>query len=150
MHLIFNALLSSTDECSLGQVAQRIRGALVKVSRPSSLAALLHTLSYEESPQRIWQAFIGDHHLLVTTWANAGLYSVDFGLGGAIRFAEGITPGMDGLVIIKEAPPGIRSLEGDGTETRHSWTESGADVTVHLNADVMERLIKDPALLPVC
>ncbi|PYH91548.1 transferase family protein [Aspergillus ellipticus CBS 707.79] len=131
----------------LPPIAQRIRQTLTRVRDPTLLAAHLHRLAYETSPQRIWQGFLGDRHIMVTTWARAGLYEVDFGLGPlpTARYADGLLANLDGLLLIKEAPPGRRS-EVDG-QSPPIWTEYGVDVQLHLRTEVMDRLIQDPALL---
>ena len=127
----------------LPPIAQRIRQTLSRVRQPALLAAHLHSLAYEKSPQRIWQGFLGRRHVMTTTWARAGLYEVDFGLGPhpSARYADGILANMDGLVLIKEAPPGQRS-------DLPTWTEHGVDVQIHLRTEDMERLLLDPLLLP--
>ena len=81
----------------------------------------------------------------MTTWARAGIYDVDFGLGSRIRYADGIVPNLDGCVLIKDAPPPPgQFLSG----SRLSWTRSGVDISVHICTEDMERLLKDPLLLP--
>lgn len=124
-----------------GKIARRIRETLVETSNPTNLAAHLHSVAYEKSPQRLWQAFLGRRHILVTTWARAGIYDVDFGLGSGIRYADAVLPAMDGGVLIKEGP---------SLSSAQSWTDKGVDVTVHLRTEDMERLVLDPQLLPAC
>lgn len=128
-----------------GKIARRIRETLIETSDSTNLAAHLHSVAYEKSPQRLWQAFLGRRHILVTTWARAGIYDVDFGFGSGIRYADAVLPAMDGGVLIKEGPSSsaISSLA-------HSWTDNGVDVTIHLRTEDMERLVLDPRLLPVC
>jgi hypothetical protein len=81
----------------------------------------------------------------VTTWARAGIYDVDFGLGSRIRYADGVVPNFDGNILIKEAPPSSGEILSG---SRPSWTDSGVDISVHICAEDMERLLKDPLLLP--
>lgn len=128
-------------------ISQSIRKTVNQMTRPAAIAAHLHSLAYETCPQRIWQAFLGSRHLLVTSWARAGVYEVNFGLNESpkIRYAEGVLADLDGCVLIKEAPP-PQGADGSGG----SWTDNGVDVSVHLRAEDMERLIKDPLLLPKC
>ncbi|KAI8281167.1 hypothetical protein K4K60_004401 [Colletotrichum sp. SAR11_57] len=126
-------------------VARKVRNTISEVNSPASIADHLHSAAYEKSPQRIWQAFLGRRHILVTTWARAGIYDVDFGLGSHIRYADGVVPNLDGNILIKEAPPSSGEfLSG----SRPSWTDSGVDVSVHICTEDMERLLKDPLLLP--
>ena len=126
---------------NLNTVAQHIRKTITKANNPTLLRAHLHSVAFEKSPQRIWQAFLGRRHIVVTTWARAGLYEVDFGFGGGskVRYAEGVVPDMDGIVLIKEAGP---------VERGNPWTENGVDVSIRLRTEDMERLMRDPLLLP--
>ncbi|EQB55583.1 transferase [Colletotrichum gloeosporioides Cg-14] len=130
---------------AIGAIAGKVRDTISKISSPANLADHLHSAAYEKSPQRIWQAFLGRRHILVTTWARAGLYDVGFGLGSSIRYADGVVPNLDGNILIKEAPPSSGEfLSG----SRPSWTDSGVDVSVHICTEDMERLLEDSLLLP--
>ncbi|ATY60297.1 transferase family [Cordyceps militaris] len=131
------------EAASLGSVATRVRGTIGQVLKPEPIGDHLHSLAYEKSPQRIWQAFLGRRHILVTTWARAGVYNIDFGFASEIRYVDGIVPDMDGIVVIKEAPP-IVAAEAPDT----SWTRSGVDVSIRIRAEDMERLLADPLLFP--
>ncbi|KAF2625641.1 transferase [Macroventuria anomochaeta] len=136
---------SSNATSAMVPIARKIRHIISTVSDPANLADHLHSAAYEKSPQRIWQAFLGRRHILVTTWARAGIYDVDFGLGSRIRYADGVVPNLDGNILIKEAPPSSGEfLSG----SRPSWTDSGVDISVHICAEDMERLLMDPLLLP--
>ncbi|KAF4449590.1 Hydroxycinnamoyl-Coenzyme A shikimate/quinate hydroxycinnamoyltransferase [Fusarium austroafricanum] len=121
------------------KVATQVRNTLKKIADRSNLAAHLHSVAYERSPQRIWQAFLGRRHILVTTWARAGIYDIDFGFGSTCTYAEGVVPEMDGNVLIKEAP---------GPPVKY-WTDNGVDISVHIKTEDMERLIEDPLLYPL-
>ncbi|KAL5359803.1 transferase family-domain-containing protein [Aspergillus floccosus] len=127
---------------ALRPIAQRIRNTIQQVSDPDLLGAHLHSVAFESTPQRIWQGFLGRRHIMVTTWARAGLYEVDFGWGPA-RYVEDMLENLDGLVVIKEAPPprGVPLTAASG-----SWTENGVDVVLHLRQEDMDRLIRDPVL----
>jgi hypothetical protein len=137
-----NIEMAGSDVAGGGEskIVRRIRETLIETSNPANLAAHPHSVAYEKSPQRLWQAFLGRRHILVTTWACAGIYDVDFGLGSGIRYADAVLPAMDGGVLIKEGP----------SSSAHSWTDNGLDVTVHLRTEDMERLLADPRLLAVC
>ncbi|QPC60097.1 hypothetical protein HYE67_002328 [Fusarium culmorum] len=126
------------DRSNSTEVATQVRNTLKTISNPYNLSAHLHALTYEKSPQRIWQAFLGRRHVLVTTWARAGVYGIDFGLGSNCVYAEGVVPEMDGIVLIKEAP---------GPLSKH-WTDNGVDISVYIRADDMDRLVRDPVLFP--
>lgn len=132
---------------NLPLIAQRIRQILSVITRRENLAAHLHSVAYEQSPQRIWQAFLGQRHILVTTWGRAGIYEVDFGCGADIRYAEGVMPSLDGMVLVKEAPPPpsprLGSSAGGG-----AWTDWGVDVSLSLRSEQMECLLRDTLLLP--
>ncbi|KAJ6013733.1 transferase family protein [Penicillium herquei] len=128
-------------------IALNIRKTINQMARPASIAAHLHSLAFETCPQRIWQAFLGSRHLLVTSWARAGVYEVDFGLHSFphIRYAEGVVADLDGCVLIKEAPP-----TGNTDAFSGCWTDNGVDVSLHIRTKDMVRLIEDPLLLPRC
>ncbi|KAJ5896419.1 transferase family protein [Penicillium subrubescens] len=128
-------------------IARRIRDTVNRIGDKAALGAHLHSLAYEKTPQRIWQGFLGRRHLIVTTWARAGLYEIDFGLSSypGIRYAEGVLPTLDGDVLIKDAPP---SGDQDGSSDAKSWIDYGVDVSLHLRTEDMERLIRDPLFLP--
>ncbi|KAJ5438528.1 transferase family protein [Penicillium daleae] len=128
-------------------IARHIRNTVSQISDKAALGAHLHSVAYEKTPQRIWQGFLGRRHLIVTTWARAGLYEIDFGLNSlpSIRYAEGVLPTLDGDVLIKDAPP---SKDQDGLSGARSWTDYGVDVSLHLRTEDMERLIRDPLFLP--
>ena len=136
---------SSDATPAMVPIARKIRQTISTVSNPANLADHLHSAAYEKSPQRIWQAFLGQRHILVTTWARAGIFDVDFGVGSRIRYADGIVPNLDGDILIKEAPP-FRGEFSPGS--RPSWTDNGVDISVHICSEDMERLLKDPLLLP--
>ncbi|KAJ5739204.1 transferase family protein [Penicillium manginii] len=126
-------------------IAQCIRKTIGHMSQPGAVAAHLHSVAFEKAPQRIWQAFLGSRHLIVTSWARVGIYDVDFGLKAPIRYAEGVIPDLDGDILIKDAPPSDRSRS---ISDRRAWTDDGVDVSIHIRAEDMDRLIRDPLLLP--
>ncbi|GLI78593.1 hypothetical protein PoHVEF18_006912 [Penicillium ochrochloron] len=128
-------------------IARCIRDTVSQIGDKAALGAHLHSLAHEKTPQRIWQGFLGRRHLIVTTWARAGLYEIDFGLSSysGIRYAEGVVPTLDGDVLIKDAPP---SGDLHGSSGATSWTDYGVDVSLHLRTEDMERLIRDPLFLP--
>ncbi|KAH7235129.1 hypothetical protein B0J15DRAFT_407122 [Fusarium solani] len=126
------------DESNLSAVATQVRQTLKVITDKDNMAAHLHSIAYEKSPQQIWQAFLGRRHILVTTWGRAGIYDIDFGLGSECSYAEGVVPEMDGNILIKEAPGKPGSY----------WTDNGIDISIHIRTEDMERLIKDPLLLP--
>ncbi|KAK4169639.1 transferase family protein [Cladorrhinum sp. PSN259] len=137
------------------KVAQEIRATISRVNNKEALSNHLHGLAFEKSPQRIWQAFLGLKHVLVTSWVRSGIYEVDFGFGGGIRYAEAIVPALDGQVVIKEGPPPVASIglrdqdtvDGDA-KGQESWTKYGVDVLVNLDAASLRAFVMDPLLKP--
>ncbi|KAB2572407.1 Putrescine hydroxycinnamoyltransferase 1 [Lasiodiplodia theobromae] len=137
---------------SSGSKASRLLRQTVAAFTPEAVAGHVAEKMREQSPQRLWQAFLGRRHLLVTSWIHTRLYEVEFGVGGGggggggggrPRLVHAAMPRLDGLVQLMEAPPrdgGVR-----GQETRH-WADDGVDVQVYLAADTMEKLLRDPEL----
>ena len=131
----------------LGRIAHRIRETLSIVNDSQRLGAHLHSIAYEKSPQRIWQAFLGQRHILVTTWARAGIYDIDFGLGSRIRYADGVVPCVDGCILIVDGPPLTEPIPSSDTAAR-GWSDNGVEITLPLRCEDMERLLQDPLFLP--
>jgi hypothetical protein len=131
---------------TLGPIANRIRETVLTVNDSQRLASHLHSIAFEKSPQRIWQAFLGQRHILVTTWARAGIYDIDFGLGSRIRYADGVVPCMNGCILIVDGPP--TDSTPPSSTTARGWTDNGVDVTLPLRCEDMERLLQDRLLLP--
>lgn len=146
--MMLNIEMAASDAASaqsIGRTAHRIRDTVITVNKPERLANHLHSIAYEKSPQRIWQGFLGRRHIMVTTWARAGLYDVDFGLESRIRYADGVVPCVDGCILINDAPP---TEPMNASDAAAGWTRNGADVTLPLRCEDMERLLRDPLLLP--
>ncbi|CAJ2513007.1 Uu.00g011260.m01.CDS01 [Anthostomella pinea] len=118
----------------LGSVAGSIRQMMSRFT-PDAMAAYLHDAAHEVSPQRLWQAFLGSRHTLVTSWARARAYEVDFfsGFGeeeGRLaRYVQGMMPKMDGLVQVMDVAD-----TGD------------FDISLCLEKEAMQRLVRDPVL----
>lgn len=147
--MMLNIEMSASDASSsqaLGQIARRIRETVLAVNDPQQLAAHLHTIAYEKSPQRIWQGFLGQRHIMVTTWARAGIYDIDFGFGSRIRYADGVVPCVDGCILIVDGPPA--EATSHSSPVVQEWTQNGVEVTLPLRSEDMERLLRDPLLLP--
>jgi hypothetical protein len=125
---------SATDSAAL---ALNIRSTVAKFT-PENVAAHLHAKLYEQSPQRLWQTFLGKRHLLVTSWIHTRMYDIDFGCGSP-RYVEAVMPQIDGLVQLMEAAP------IDRNEGKH-WAADGVDVQLHLTTETMLRLLDDPLL----
>jgi hypothetical protein len=133
-------------EAALRTIAHRIRETIATVNNTQRLGAHLHSIAYEKSPQRIWQGFLGQRHIMVTTWARAGIYDIDFGLGSRIRYADGVVPCMDGCFLIVDGPP--THCGPYSNTSRRAWTDNGVDLTLPLRSEDMKRLLQDPLLLP--
>lgn len=134
----------NTKSTHLSAAATRIRTTLAEVAKPESIAAHLHNAAFEASPQRLWQAFLGRRHIMVTTWARSGIYDIDFGLGSSVCYADGVVPDLDGLVLIKEAPPNSKHSSAASS----SWTAHGVDVSIRIREEDVNRLLADPQLYP--
>jgi len=153
--MMLNIKMSASDvatasDKALSSVAHRIRSTLSSINNPQPLSSHLHSIAFEESPQRIWQAFLGRRHILVTTWARAGLYDIDFGCGSRIRYTDGVVPCVDGCVLVVDSAPSLPMDEEtvDRVAAARGWTGHGVDVTFPLHREDMDRLLRDPLLLP--
>ncbi|KAG9942001.1 hypothetical protein KCU85_g9395, partial [Aureobasidium melanogenum] len=115
----------------IGDIAGKIRSTLARFT-PETVSAYIHDAAHEVSPQRLWQAFLGSQHTLVTSWTQLKAYDVHFGDTDATRqarYVQGVMPRMDGLVQVMDL--------GD----------SGAfDISLSLEKNAMFRLLKDPQL----
>lgn len=131
----------------LPALARSIRTTLGMIDDEQACAEILHDLAHEPNAQNIWATFLGRRHTLVTSWTRLGLYEVDF-VGGvkgqAPRYVDAAMPACDGLLQVSEGAPldGLARSNGN----RKDWTRDGANVSLHLREDVMDRLCKDPLL----
>lgn len=75
-----------------------------------AVGAMLHDVAFEVSPQRLWQAFLGSEHRLVTPWLRLRLYDVDF-VGCQPRYVHAIMPIMDGCVQIVDSAIGVGCMD---------------------------------------
>ncbi|EQB44217.1 transferase [Colletotrichum gloeosporioides Cg-14] len=118
---------ASTAE--LGLVAGAIRDMMAMFT-PDAVAAYIHDAAHEVSPQRLWQAFLGKHHTLVTSWVRAQAYELDFfGTRQVARYVQGVMPKVDGLVQVMDVAD-----TGD------------FDISICIQREAMERLLSDPLL----
>jgi len=121
---------------SLQNVAATIRSTLSQFT-PDMIAAQLHDLAFEVSPQRIWRCALGRKHVILTAWLYLGLDEVDFG-AGRTKFVWPIMPALDGLVDVLETV-------GEKNEGGH-WSANGVDVSIYLEEKAMGRLLQDKGL----
>ncbi|KAF1970375.1 hypothetical protein BU23DRAFT_211572 [Bimuria novae-zelandiae CBS 107.79] len=126
----------ASSSTALPSIASSIKRTL-NVFTPAAIAAQIYAIAHELSPQRLWQAFLGREHMLVTSWAHTGLYTCDFGTGGAPQYVHPIMPLVDGCVQIIEGAPIGPITEGK------KWYEDGVDVAIYLEREAMARLVKD-------
>ncbi|CAM1508897.1 Fc.00g026360.m01.CDS01 [Cosmosporella sp. VM-42] len=111
---------------SIGSIAGSIRQMMSRFTS-DAVAAYIYDAAHEVSPQRLWQAFLGSRHTLVTSWTRIGAYEVDFcGTGDIARYVQGVMPRMDGLVQVIDV-----GETGD------------LDVSLCLETQTMARLLAD-------
>lgn len=121
---------SSSSSSSLGGVALSIRETMAQFT-PEAVSAYLYDAAHEPSPQRLWQAFLGRRHTLVTSWTKAGCYEVDF-VGGRRRprYVQGRMPRMDGCLQVMDVGEGGQDF----------------DVSLCLERGALRRLVEDERL----
>jgi hypothetical protein len=136
MNAAIPTIISPTSTpSSLPDVASTIRNTL-KEFTPEMIAAQLHDLAFQVSPQRIWRSVLGRKHVLLTTWLYLGLDEVDFAgeKGGKVRYVWPIMPALDGLV-------DVLGTMGEIGDAGGHWSRNGVDVSVYLEEDAMRRLL---------
>ncbi|KAI1141445.1 transferase family protein [Hypoxylon sp. FL0543] len=120
---------SEASTATIGAIAGSIRRTMSQFT-PDAVAAYIHDAAHEVSPQRLWQAFLGSRHTLVTSWVRARAYEVDFCATQQLaRYVQGVMPRMDGLVQVIDIAD-----TGD------------FDISVCLEKETMQRFIEDPML----
>ncbi|KAI0534393.1 transferase [Xylaria digitata] len=120
---------STVATAAIGTIASSIRSMMSRFT-PQAVSDYLYDAALEVSPQRLWQAFLGTQHVLVTSWARAQSYEVDFcGTHQLARYVQGVMPKLDGLVQLMDI------------------AETGEfDVSLALTEEVMRRFLSDPLL----
>ncbi|KAI1208153.1 transferase family protein [Annulohypoxylon truncatum] len=114
---------------TIGAVAGSIREIMSRFT-PDAVSAYIHDAAHEVSPQRLWQAFLGSRHTLVTSWVRARAYEVDFCATQKLaRYVQGVMPRMDGLVQVMDIAD-----TGD------------FDISICLERKTMQRFLQDPML----
>ncbi|KAI1760468.1 transferase family protein [Hypoxylon sp. FL1150] len=120
---------SEVSTATIGAIAGSIRETMSRFT-PDAVSSYIHDTSFELSPPRLWQAFLGTNHTLVTSWVRARAYEVDFCANGRLaRYVQGVMPRLDGLVQVI-----------DITDTGHF------DIDVYLEKGVSAALLNDPML----
>lgn len=121
---------SAASNTSIGAIATAIRET-ISLFTPEKMGAILHDAAYEISPQRLWQAFLGKQHTLVTSWMHLRVYDIVFeGQGQQPRYVQAVMPKMDGCVQIMDSGGAV----------------GGLDVSLYLEKEAMGRLVEDVAL----
>ncbi|KAK5637316.1 hypothetical protein RRF57_013028 [Xylaria bambusicola] len=113
---------------TIGAAAGAIRKT-VSLFTPQAVSDHLYASAHEVSPQRLWQAFLGSRHLLVTSWARSRAYEVNFHGTGVARYVQTQMPFLDGVLQLMDIAD-----TGD------------FDVNLSLDKGAMERLLSDPML----
>lgn len=120
----------AASDTKIESIASEIRTCLDRFT-PEAVAAILHEEAHEVAPQRLWRAFLGRKHTLVTSWARLGVYDIDFvGRGLRPRYVHAIMVAMDGLLCVMDSG----TLDG------------GVDMSLCLESETMERFLKDGKL----
>ncbi|KAI1387575.1 transferase family protein [Hypoxylon trugodes] len=120
---------SEASTAPIGAIAGSIRQTM-SLFTSDAVSAYIYDAAHEVSPQRLWQAFLGSRHMLVTSWVRARAYEVDFCASGQLaRYVQGVMPRMDGLVQVIDIAD-----TGD------------FDISVCLEKETMERFLQDPML----
>ncbi|THY84514.1 hypothetical protein D6C92_09251 [Aureobasidium pullulans] len=119
----------------LGHTAGAIRSTLSQFTS-EAISAYLHDAAHEVSPQRLWQAFLGSQHTIVTSWTQMKAYEIHFGQVAddaatpqLARYVQGVMPRMDGIVQVMDI--------GDSGDF---------DISLNLESNAMRRLLEDPQL----
>ena len=113
-----------------------------------SLAAHLHDNAYDDTRQRIWQAFLGRHHLLMTSWVHTRLYNVQFGMPEAPFFVDAVVPKLDSCIQVMELTK-VRTSCGDGGDVKSA--ESIGPKTAWMSLSTFEKKIwRDCSTVRIC
>jgi hypothetical protein len=142
---ILLACITGKKSMPLQALANTIRSSLAQFTTPN-LSALLHAKAYEDSPHRLWAAFVKNRKssltYAVTSWLRLGVNEVDFGAGSIPRHVETFLPSdVDGCVQIMEAGDG--NHKATCAEGRR-WYDERVSVSLHLKEEVMQSILKDP------
>ncbi|ORX41262.1 transferase family-domain-containing protein [Kockovaella imperatae] len=119
----------------LSDTAALIRHTVEKADS-DSLNALLHHLAFALDPEREWNAFLGKHHCMVTSWLSTGSWNIDFGAGRPLEVYSGISA-LDGLMVIMDEPC-------DLFDASRRWYEDGVRIRMCLATNVMDKFLADP------
>ena len=137
-------------DIDLGGKAANIRNT-ISLFTPTNTAALLHEMAFELGAQRRWNCFLGDKHVIVTSWVGIGLEDVVFEKGEKPVWVESILPPCEGTVQVMEGLSPRDVGEGQENGEREvgkagEWWRNGVTLSVWLKEDVMGRLVEDGGL----
>lgn len=125
IHVRSNGVEAST--ASMGELSTKIRDTISLIT-PQNVAHTLHDAAFELSPQRLWQAFLGKRHVLVTSWLRLDVYNVDFeGAGKKPRYVHPVMPKCDGIVVTIDS--GVQ--------------DCGMDVALYLEEETMKTFLAE-------
>lgn len=119
-----------STEPELGKLVSSIRSSVQALDGPG-LTSYLHELSHQTWLQRYCQWAMGRRHLTATSWMFQRSQRVNFG-AGTPRYMSPALP--DYFLVV---------LEGPDAENGY---EDGVEVIVTLEADVVDKMLKDPLL----
>ncbi|KAL1412067.1 hypothetical protein Q8F55_003064 [Vanrija albida] len=115
--------------------ARAIRNTITEFS-PPAVGAMLHRMAFVLDPAREWNCFLGERHVLTTSWLGIGVYDTDFGIGRPL-YVHANMPPCDGLLV---------AMDLADTRKGAKWHESGLSVRLMLRAGVMEQVLVDHEL----
>lgn len=128
----------------LSALAGEIRST-VQSFNTTTISHFLHDAAHQIEPKRYWQVFIGKHHVSATAWLHHGLYDIDFGSGKKPRYVEPVMPPY--MICVTEGLQDKISYKEEKRPSKtQSWYANGASVAIHLESDVLNRLLQDPEL----
>ena len=116
---------------------------------PESTAALLHEMAFELGAQRRWNCFLGDQHVIATSWVGIGLRDVVFEPDSDPEWVEAVLPSCDGLLQIMEGTGELEHKEqglAAASSANEGWWTKGVTTSIFLRNDVMAKLVADKAL----
>ncbi|KAI0521225.1 transferase [Xylaria bambusicola] len=119
---------AETAASTIGAAAAAIRQTVSQFTS-QAISDHLYASAHEISPQRLWQAFLGSRHILVTSWARSRAYEVNFHGTGVARYVQAQMPFSDGVMQLMDI-----AATGD------------FDVNISLEKGAMEQLLSHPML----
>ncbi|KAL7912255.1 transferase family domain-containing protein [Trichoderma velutinum] len=127
-HISTPARNVAASDTKIEPLASQIR-TCIDLFTPEAVAAILHDEAHEVAPQRLWRAFLGTKHTLVTSWARLGVYDIDF-FGRGLRYVHAIMSPLDGLACVMDS----------------GLPDGGLDILLSLVSEALQRFLKDGRL----